>query len=107
MLPMRRAGWIMLAGVFVIAAIAIAADHFYRCSAQPLSREEASNRGVQQLERYKKSFQIHEDMRLEEARFDQDTKAWLLTYAGKRCSVIIIVDRCHGDEVGGTNACAG
>lgn len=107
MLPVKRLSWMVALAILLIAGLALTLDHFNRCNGQPLSKEEATVRAADQLERYKNSFKIDEAMPLEESKFDPDTKAWLFTYTGRHCSVIIIVDRCHGDEVGGTNACKG
>jgi hypothetical protein len=105
LLPLRRLWWLLL--IPAIVAIAGGADYIYRCTGAPLTREEAIVRAEQRLDRYRRSFNVHEKLNLVETSFDQDTKAWLFTYTGLHCSVIIVVDRCHGDDVGSTNACTG
>lgn len=95
-----------LAAVAIVAT-ALAADYGSRCLRAPLDRSEAITRADSVLARYRQSFGVREDMPLKDASFDPDTKAWLVTYEGPRCAVIIIADRCHGDEVGSTNACTG
>lgn len=105
MLSLRRRWWLVLA--VAIVAIAGAADHIYRCTGAPLTREEATVRAEQRMERYRKSFNVREKLNLVETTFDDYSKAWLFTYTGIHCSVIIVVDRCRGDDVGSTNACTG
>ena len=63
-------------------------------------------RGQLRLDRFVRSFKVRGDLpRLDEAIFEDDTRSWLLIYKGDGCMVMIIVDRCHGDDIGGTTAC--
>jgi hypothetical protein len=102
---MKRKRWI-LALVGLIIAGALGADYGMRCWRPPLSKEEAIERANARLARYTKSFDVKETLQMTEATFERDTGAWLVTFVGPKCRVIIIADRCRGDDVGSTNACA-
>jgi hypothetical protein len=97
--------WIVLA--IVAVAVVLLAEHGLRCWRSPLTREEAVARGKIRLDRFARTFNVNESLTLSEATFESDRNAWLLTYTGLRCKMIIIVDRCNGDDVGGVNACGG
>ncbi|HWH40126.1 MAG TPA: hypothetical protein VNU21_09830 [Usitatibacter sp.] len=95
----------MALALLVAVATLGAADYGYRCLRSPLERNEAIARANVVLIRYKASFDVKEAMHMTDMSFDVSSNAWLVTFAGPTCAVIIIADRCHGDEVGSTNAC--
>lgn len=102
----KRTHWVLIA-VALAVAMALGADYGFRCHGSPLSRDEALARANARLEHFSKSFNVKEAMTLSDATFEADTKGWLVTFTGPKCKVIIIVDRCHGDDVGSTNGCSG
>ena len=93
--------------LIIAAVIAIAAtgDYVHRCMAPPLSREEASERALARLEKFKKSFGVREVFTLTESSFDKQSSAWIFSFTSKDCTVMIVTDRCHGDDIGGLTAC--
>jgi hypothetical protein len=99
--------WIVLGIVAVAVAVALVAEHGFRCWRSPLTREEAVARGQVRLDRFSKTFNVKEPLTLTEATLESEKNTWLLTYTGLRCKVIIMVDRCNGDDVGSVNACGG
>lgn len=105
MLPLARlARWLVL--IVALVAIGIAVDYWRRCHGPPLLREEALQRAQLRLESFMKSFNVPGEFpRLVDETFESDTNAWLLTYENESCKVIVIVDRCHGDDIGGATAC--
>jgi hypothetical protein len=103
---MRPFKWIV--GVVLLGvAVALGADYRFRCLRPPLTRDEALARANVWLERYGKTFEPKGTMKLSEAIFEADTNVWLVTFKGPTCELILIVDRCHGDEAGSTTACGG
>jgi hypothetical protein len=101
---LRRYRWFVL--ILAVAAIAICADYARRCYGPPLSREEALHRGQLRLERFIKTHKVPGELPvLVSEQYEQDTRTWLLSYESKGCKVIVMVDRCHGDDIGGTSAC--
>ncbi len=96
--------WIVL--TLVVGLLALAIEYARKCYGPPLSRQEAVSRGQARLERFIRTHRVTGDLPvLAEEQYEQDTKTWLLTYVGKTCKVIVMVDRCHGDDVGSSTAC--
>jgi hypothetical protein len=103
---MKKGRWV-IGMVLLIFTIALGADYGYRCLRPPLTKEEAIARAKVRLARYSQSSDMKEAMTLSDVTFQPNNKVWLVTFVGQKCKVILIVDRCHGDDVGSTNACAG
>jgi hypothetical protein len=101
-----KTAWVIAAVAFAVM-LAAAADYGFRCYGAPLSRDEAVVRAEDQVERFKKSFNITEAMTLSTITFEHDSKTWLASFAGPKCKVVIVVDRCHGDSAESSNACGG
>jgi len=104
-LPLNRAVLILATVVGVLVA-GVTADYWARCHGKPLTRDEALRRSKVRLERFAKSFGTGATLpALIDGRYEEDTKSWAFTYKNADCTVAIIVDRCHGDEVGGAAGC--
>jgi hypothetical protein len=103
---MKKGRWII--GFLLLAvALALGADYGFRCLSSPLTRDEAIARAKVRLDRYSRTYNVKEAMTFSDATFQDDKNLWLVTFVGPKCKVILIIDRCHGDEVGSTNACMG
>jgi hypothetical protein len=77
-------------------------DYWARCHGTPLSREEALRRAEARVSRYAKSFHIPGSLPpMTSMDFDASTNAWLVTFKNDTCQIIVISDRCHGDDIGG------
>ena len=106
MLPALKTYYRSIALTLVVGVLALAIDYARKCHGRPLSRQEAVSRGQARLERFIKSHRVTGDLpSLAEEQYEQDAKTWLLTYVSKTCKVIVMVDRCHGDDVGSSTAC--
>lgn len=58
------------------------------------------------LERFAKSHAMHGALpKFKETQFEADTNSWLVTYKNNECDVIVITDRCHGDDIGAASGC--
>jgi hypothetical protein len=101
----RRFWWLI--GAVIVLLAGLVGEHGLRCWRAPLTREEAIARGQARLDTFAKTFNIREPLVLSDATLEADKNAWLVTYNGARCKVIIIVDRCQGDDVGSFNNCGG
>lgn len=105
----RRKGsvWITLSGSLVLTfLIADAADNWNRCYSAPLSRAEAIERAHTRFERFAQSYSLPSPLpTLVDAEFEADSNSWLVTFRGNDCEVIVITDRCRGDDIGGTTKC--
>ena len=95
-------------GVLLVVVVGFfGAAYWHRCHGAPLSREAALRRAAVRLERFAESFNVGDrPAALVDAQFEPDSNSWLITYRGDKCSVAILVDRCHGDDVGGTTGCS-
>jgi hypothetical protein len=94
--------------VFILGASAVAvltADHLFRCSGRPFSRDEARREPNAQLQYLAKYFVLGDaPPTLVEEEYDPYAKTWMLTFRSADCEVIVIADRCHGTDIGGVNA---
>jgi len=101
---------ITIIALFVVLAVigsAFAVDHFLRCNGKPLSREEALQRATDKLRRFSQKFVVgNAQPELVEEHYDATQKTWMFRFRGKACEIIILVDRCHGTDIGGTNGCS-
>jgi len=100
----------MVIGLFAVVAIigsVFVVDHFVRCNGKPLTRDEAFRRANAKLQRFSEKFVVGDTPPgLVEERYDDKQKAWMFTFRGRACEIIILVDRCHGTDIGGTNGCS-
>lgn len=75
------------------------------CSAAPLTRDEAVRLADARLGKFSSSLGLHERFSESSARFDNDSKAWIVTFRNPECMVMMVVDRCHAKDLGGTTDC--
>ncbi len=75
------------------------------CSAAPLTRAEAVRQAEARLGKFSGSLGLHERFSESSARFDNDSKAWIVTFRNPECMVMLVVDRCHANDLGGTTDC--
>ena len=98
--------WLWLVSVISIAVAVVATDYWRRCHGPTLTKVEAVDRAQKQLTRFLTSHHVHEaTFSVVDAQFESDTNSWLITYKSSTCSVIVITDRCHGDEIGAASEC--
>lgn len=76
-----------------------------RCSAAALTREEAVQRAESRIGKFSASLGFHERFSQPSARFDDDSKSWIVTFRSPECMVMLVVDRCKRDDLGGTTDC--
>jgi len=97
--------WAVGSAAALISLVALVSSYM-RCHAPPLARDEALARGSVVRDRFLREFKLNGPtptlMKIER---EPDSAAWLLTYKSESCSLIVVVDRCHGDEVGSASAC--
>ena len=97
-------------GLFVALAIigsVFVVDHVVRCNGKPLTRDEALQRASAKLKRFSQKFVVGDATpELVEEHYDDKQKVWMFTFRGKACEIIILADRCHGTDIGGTNGCS-
>ena len=102
---MKTVRWLVVLAIALVA-VGVAVDYWRRCRQPPLPREEALHRAHVRLERFAKSFNVPGRLpELVDEQFEKDTNMWLLTYKNDFYKVIVIVDRCHGDDIGGATSC--
>lgn len=102
---MKRYLWISVVGLVVLITVG-AAVYWGRCHAAPLTRDEALRRAMDRVERFAKSYHVGTAaLTVREADFEQDSNSWRVTFGNSDCVVSVIVDRCHGDEIGGSTGC--
>ncbi len=75
------------------------------CSAAQLTRDEAVHRAEERLGKFSASLGLHERFAEPSARFDDDSKSWIVTFRNPECMVMMVVDRCKRDDLGGTTDC--
>jgi hypothetical protein len=100
---LKKSLWVIgLAIGLAIAGIVI--DNSLRCNAPPLTRDEALQRAANRLARYAKTFDVGNApaVLLEEQK---QSGSWIFTYHMAKCDVMVTVDRCHGDDIGGSSGC--
>ena len=99
---------LMLAALAILVigtGTALTVDYWRRCHAAPLTKEEALERAKVRLETFAKSVNVGRTLpTLVDAEFDGLTNSWIVTYRNSDCSLDVIVDRCHGDDIGGVSA---
>ena len=107
-MQMQKVKTTVLALVIVVAVAGaiLAVDHFRLCNASPLSRDEALRRATEKLRSYSQKFTV-DNLPTEpvEEHYDEAQKTWSFRFRGKACEIIILTDRCHGTDIGGTNGC--
>ncbi|HUI99438.1 MAG TPA: hypothetical protein VLY46_04340 [Usitatibacter sp.] len=75
------------------------------CSAAPLARDEAVRRAEARLGKFSASLGLRERFSESSARFDNDSRSWIVTFRNPECMVMMVVDRCHANDLGGTTDC--
>jgi hypothetical protein len=75
------------------------------CSAAPLTRDQAIQRAQARLGKFSASLGFHERFTEPSARFDDDSQSWIVTFRSPECMVMMVVDRCKPNELGGTTDC--
>jgi hypothetical protein len=90
-----------IVGTVVVVGAALFVDYWAKCHGAPLSRDEALQRAKARAERFTKSHRTHPVPEAVKMEFDRKSNVWLVTFEGTDCEIIIITDRCHGDDVGG------
>ncbi len=97
--------WLVVAATAALALVA-AAIYWGRCHGAPLDRQEAVRRASVRMERFAKSYKVGlTPLAVRDAVFEEDSNSWRVTFANAECVVAVIVDRCHGDEIGGSTGC--
>jgi len=92
---------IAMATLLVIVGIFLA-EYALRCYRKPLSRQEALERASAKLQRFSKKFVVGDSLPpLVDESYDPQRKEWTFTFKNSTCTVGIIVDRCHGTDIGG------
>lgn len=91
--------------VMVLLGLVLIADHFLRCSSRPLQRDEAIERANKRVDYFAKGFGIIDPFTLAKDQYDNEQRSWVLTYSNASCTVMIVADRCHGTDIGGTTGC--
>jgi hypothetical protein len=101
----KRTMWLVVAVIAVIAIVA-GASYWGRCHGAPLKRDEAVRRASDRVERFTKSYNVGRlPLAVREVVYEEDSKSWRVTFGNDRCVVAVIVDRCHGDDIGGSTGC--
>ena len=75
------------------------------CSAASLTRDEAVREAQAGLGKFSASLGLRERFPESSARFDDDSKSWIVTFRSPDCKVMMVVDRCHADDLAGTTDC--
>jgi hypothetical protein len=75
------------------------------CSAAPLTRDEAVRQAEARLAKFSASLGLRQRLAESGARFDNDSKSWIVTFRNPECMVMMVVDRCHASDLGGTTDC--
>ena len=102
---MNALRWIL--AVVLIIAGAIVTDWWRRCHGEPLTREEAVSRATERVKRFSQSHKAGDiSYAVREIAYEYDSKSWRITFGDHDCIVVVIVDRCHGDDIGGTTRCS-
>jgi len=97
-------GWRIVLIVVGLGAMGLVADHFWRCSGRPLSREEALRRATAQLNYVNRKNTLGPTLpALAGEQYDPKQQTWIFTFRSGSCTVDIIADRCHGTDVGGVS----
>ena len=90
----------------MLVVVALLGDYLFRCRGKPLSRDEALQRATAKVQRFSQKFMVGETLPpLVEDRYDAEEKLWMFTFRNTTCEVIVVADRCHGTDIGGTNGC--
>jgi hypothetical protein len=91
-------------GVSLLCVAAFVVDYFVRCHGSPLSREEALGRATSKLQRFAKKFVVGDALPpLVHEEYDPQRKEWTFTFENRTYAIGIIVDRCHGTDIGGVS----
>ena len=75
------------------------------CSAAALTRDEAVRQAEARLTKFSASLGLRQSFPQSSARFDNDSKSWIVTFRNSQCMVMMVVDRCHATDLGGTTDC--
>jgi hypothetical protein len=103
-MPLQSLRWKWLIALIVIglAVLGLVANHFWRCGGIALSREEALRRATAQLKYINRKNTLGTTLpKLAEEQYDPKQQTWIFTFRSNTCTVDIVVDRCHGTDVGG------
>jgi hypothetical protein len=98
-----KATWAILIVIALVVA-GVIVERSLRCHGSPLTREEALQRAAARLARYAKAFDIG-DAPAVLLKEEQESGGWIFTYRTAKCDVMVTVDRCHGDDIGGSSGC--
>lgn len=86
---------------------AAAIEYLFRCYGEPLGRAEALQRATTRLQTFSRSFSTGDTPPvLVGERYEADIETWLFSFRSEVCFIDVIVDRCHGTEIGGTSGCS-
>jgi hypothetical protein len=101
--PKLTLKWRIVLAIVGLAVVVLFAGYFWRCRV-PLSPQEAISRATMKLEYLNRNHAFGDSLpALVDEKYDSKQKTWMFTFRNGACTVEILVDRCHGTNVGGVS----